>query len=69
MRCRYETMKEKVHPDEMVEYKTYGIRVMVEIASVSDVSLDKAFVDELCRKFNESELSPLRLLDMIDKSM
>lgn len=69
MRCRYETMKEKVHPDEMGDYRTYGIRVMVEIASVSDVSLDKAFVDELCRKFNECELSPLRLLDVIDENM
>ena len=68
MKCRYETVKEKVQDDDLGEYRTYGIRVMVEIASVSDVSLDKAFVDELCRRFNACELSPLNLIDMIDKS-
>ena len=69
MKCRYEAVKERVHTDELGEYETFGIRVTTEIASVSDVSIDGALVDEMCRQFNERELSPLRLLDMIDKHM
>lgn len=69
MKCRYEAVKERVHSDELGEYDTYGIRVTTEIASVSDVSIDGAKVDELCRAFNECELSPLCLLDAIDKGM
>lgn len=69
MKCRYEAVKERVHSDELGEYDTYGIRVTTEIASVPDVSLDGALVDELCRQFNEQGISPLRLLDVIDKSM
>ncbi len=69
MKCRYETVKEKAYTDELGEYRTYGIRVMAEIASVSDVSLDRAVVDELCRRFNEQGLEPLYLLDVIEKSV
>ena len=69
MKCRYEAVKERVRSDELGEYDTYGIRVTTEIASVSDVSIDGAKVDELCRSFNERELSPLRLLDAIDKGV
>ena len=67
MKCRYEAVKERVRTDELGEYETFGIRVTTEIASVSDVSIDGALVDELCRQFNERNLSPLRLLDAIDK--
>ncbi|MBR0442949.1 MAG: hypothetical protein IIX15_01275 [Clostridia bacterium] len=69
MKCRYEAVKERVHSDELGEYETFGIRVTTEIASVSDVSIDGARVDELCRQFNERDLSPLRLLDAIDKGV
>ena len=69
MKCRYETVRENAHSDELGEYKTYGIRVLAEVASVSDVSSDKAVVDELCRSFNERELSPLHLLGVIEKSI
>ena len=53
MKCRYEAVKERVHSDELGEYETFGIRVTTEIASVSDVSIDGARVDELCRQFND----------------
>jgi hypothetical protein len=69
MKCLYVPFIEYKCSDELGEYETFGIRVTTEIASVSDVSIDGALVDELCRSFNEKELSPLRLLDAIDKGM
>lgn len=73
MKCLYVPFMEHRCSDELGEYEAFGIRVTTEsgeeIASVSDVSIDGALVDEMCRQFNESELSPLRLLDMIDKHM
>ena len=69
MKCRYETVRENAHTDELGEYKTFGIRVLAEVASVSDVSPDRAVVDELCRSLNERGISPLELLDVIEKSI
>lgn len=73
MKCCYIAVKECLHADELGEYEAWGIRVTTaggeEIATVSDVSPDGALVDELCRSFNERELSPLYLLDVIDKSI
>lgn len=69
MKCRYEPVKERLYSDELGNYEAYGIRVITEIATVSDVSQDGEQVDELCRQFNEQGISPLRLLDVIDKNM
>ena len=73
MRCRYISIKEHLHADDIGDYESYGIRVTTEsgeeIAAVSDVSPDGALVDELCRQCNERALSPLYLLDVIEKSV
>lgn len=73
MKCRYVSIKERLHADELGEYETYGIRVTTEggeeIAAVSDVSPDGCLVDELCRQCNERELSPIYLMDVIEKSI
>ena len=73
MKCRYISFREALCSDELGDYDSFGIRVLTasgeEIAAVSDVSLDEAVVDELCRRCNEQGISPLHLLDVIERSI
>ena len=73
MKCRYISFREALHSDELGDYESFGIRVLTasgeEIAAVSDVSPDGALVDELCRRCNEDAISPLHLLDVIERSI
>ncbi len=65
----YEAVSEKLVSDELGEYVTYGIRCSqnsVEMAFVSDVSVDEKEVKSLVAHFNSDQLDPLHLYDVLE---
>lgn len=67
---RYLPFKKSMHSDELKDYITFGIKAFslsgCEIMSVSDVSINEAFVIDLCRKCIDAQLDPIHLLDVIE---
>ena len=70
---RYVPFKEKLHSDELGTYISFGIKAFDSsdclIASVSDVSTDKVFVQDLCEKCTLHQLHPIHLLDVIEDNI
>lgn len=70
---RYISYKEVLYSDEFGYYVTFGIRVIDsergEICSVSDVSLDKEFVNRLCFDCTDGQLDPIHLMDVIEDNI
>jgi len=70
---RYFEFEETVCSEIIGKYISFGIRATDqngnEILSVSDVSVDKAFVSGLCALCEKLELSPLHLVDVIEDSI
>lgn len=70
---RYVPFKEKLHSDELGTYISFGIKVFDSlnclITSVSDVSTNEAFVQDLCEKCTLHQLHPIHLLDVIEDNL
>ncbi len=70
---RYIPFRESLYSDEIGSYISFGIKVFdssgKEIASVSDVSADEAFVTALCKKCTLYRLQPIHLLDVIEDNL
>ena len=72
MLFRYIPQQEELKSDELGTYTTYGVKVFEnesEVKYISDVSLDKHFVSELCRKCTEGQLEPIHLMDIIEDNI
>ena len=66
---RYELQTGHAYDNEYGGYETYGItasRCGKIICTVEDVSLDREKVEQLVKRFNEGQLSPVHLDDMIE---
>ena len=68
------TIKEKLFHEDIGPYVSYGIicidkKAKREISKVSDVSLNKAFVKALAKKFTRLSLSPENLLSAIEAAL
>ena len=67
---RYILLEEKLESSELVQYRSFGIKVVdgdgCEIMSVSDVSVNKDLVEEICKLCNEHQLYPIHLFDIIE---
>lgn len=62
------TFKEDIVSSDVTVYTSFGIRFMqsagngwVKLNSVSDVSVDKSFVANLCKLFTDNQLDPIHL--------
>lgn len=56
------------HPD-IGTYTSYGIKAIKEnkeIAFVSDVSVDKAFVENIVRRCTDLQLAPIHIFDVVE---
>lgn len=62
---RYAAIEEELHSDEIGTYVAYGVR-MDETLSVSDVSLDRAAVENLVERMNDGDLDPVHFFDVIE---
>lgn len=67
---QYLPFREELHSDDIGTYVSYGIRVLDShgnmIESISDVSVDKNFVTELCYLWTRHQLSPIHIRDVLD---
>lgn len=67
---RYLPFREELHSDDIGTYVSYGIQVFVShgnmIESISDVSVDKDFVTELCALWTQHQLSPIHIREVLD---
>ena len=67
---RYLPFKENMHSDELGDYITFGIKAFnpsgCETICISDVSVNEAFVTDLCRKCMDAQLNPIHLLEVIE---
>lgn len=65
----YTPIKENLHSDDLGSYISFGIICFDSqkqiIASVSDISVNEAFVSELCDRFTAYQLAPIHLPDII----
>ena len=69
----YVTFKERLFSDELGPYTSFGIKAIdtsnKSETTVSDVSVNEAFVNELCRSFNLYQLDPVHLSDVLDDAV
>lgn len=69
---RYNVVKEKLFHRDIGEYTAYGISVTdgkSVTRTVSDVSVNESFVNELVRKLNEGQAAPEQLTDIIEDAI
>ncbi len=70
---RYVPFAEVFYSNDIGKYRSFGIIANDmsgrEVARVSDISVDEIFVNELCRRFNANQLSPIHLLDVIEDAL
>lgn len=73
---RYLPFKEDIVSSDVTVYTSFGIRFMqsagngwVKLNSVSDVSVDKSFVANLCKLFTDNQLDPIHLTDVLENSL
>ena len=69
----YEVCEENLYHEDIGEYVSYGIKAFsismncrTEIAFVSDVSVDKTAVRNLCKKCTLGNLHPIHLMDVVE---
>lgn len=60
----YRVVEEDLRCEETV-YKGYGLSCNGE-RTVSDISTDRGFVEELASMFSDSNLSPVHLIDVLE---
>ena len=69
----YVTFKERFFSDDLGCYTSFGIKAIDtsnnDVLTVSDVSVNEAFVNELCRSFNLYQLDPIHLSDALDDAV
>ena len=67
---RYLLMQERLTNPEIGAYETFGIRIVdgtnAEIRVISDISLEKNVVLQLCEDCNRFELDPIHIDDIIE---
>lgn len=78
---RYALISEKLFSSELGRYRSFGIRAFRirafqktecgwrEVAFVSDVSTDRAAVEQLARRCTEGQLDPIHLLDVVEDAL
>lgn len=73
---RYQPFKEDIVSSDVTVYTSFGIQFMqsatdgwVELNSVSDVSVDKIFVANLCKLLTDKQLDPIHLSDVLEDSL
>lgn len=73
---RYALISEKLFSSELGHYRSFGIRAFQktecgwrEVAFVSDVSTDRAAVEQLARRCTEGQLDPIHLLDVVEDAL
>ncbi len=72
----YKLFEEALYSEETGEYSSFGLcvyRVSGEseekLLSVSDVSLDREFVEKLAKSFNDFQLSPVHIYEAIENAI
>ncbi len=73
---RYALISEQLFSSELGHYRSFGIRAFQktecgwrEVAFVSDVSTDRAAVEQLARRCTEGQLDPIHLLDVVEDAL
>ena len=69
---KYITIKEVFENPEIGTYTSYGLKAMQgnkEILTISDVSLDKTFVEGLARMYTEYQLDPIHLFEVVEDAL
>ena len=72
MMYKYIVVEETLENPEIGTYTSYGLKAMQgdkEITVVSDVSLDRAFVEGLARMYTEFQLDPVHLFEVIEDAL
>ena len=66
----YHPLREILQSEALGIYESYGIQIFDSkgnvIKKVSDVSVNKDFVETLCRKLTRYQLSPIHLEDILE---
>jgi len=65
----YIAVEEQLEHPDIGTYTSYGIKAMREnedIAFISDVSVNKAFVEALARCCTDLQLDPIHLFDVVE---
>lgn len=70
---QYVPFEESLQSDELGSYISFGIKAVDSsnriTTSVSDVSTDEAFVEDLCNRCTLQQLNPIHLLDVIEDNI
>lgn len=73
---RYALVSEQLFSSELGHYRSFGIQAFQqtecgwrEAAFVSDVSTDRAAVEQLARRCTEGQLDPIHLLDVVEDAL
>lgn len=69
---RYKAVKEKLFHCDIGTYVSYGIKAFadgVEVAFISDVSVDKLFVKRLAKRYTKWQLEPSCLLEAVENAL
>ena len=69
---RYIAVKEKLYHKDIGTYTSYGIKAFKdgkEVGFVSDVSVDRDFVEELVELCNTEQLDPIHLFDVVEDAI
>ena len=70
---RYVPFVTLLQSDELGTYSSFGINAVDSsgyvITSIQDVSAERTFVESICRKCNDYQLSPVHLLDVVSDSL
>ena len=63
---QYSGIEEQFHTEELGEYTSFGLLVSgAQELRLSDVSPDREFVSALATRFNELQLSPTHLSEVV----
>ncbi len=68
----YITVEEHLEHPDIGTYTSYGIKAMKgtdELMFVSDVSVDRTFVENLARCCTELQLDPMHLFDVVEDAI
>ena len=68
----YLVIEEHLEHPELGNYVSYGIKAMCgdsEVGYVSDVSVNKEFVEDVVRRCNEGNLDVIHLMDVVEDSL
>ena len=72
MMYKYIVVEETLENPEIGTYISYGLKAMqgrAEITFVSDVSVNKTFVEGLARMYTEFQLDPVHLLEVVEDAL